>query len=49
MVKNPDPKNLLAVFSKSDNTVNIGDFVFDRVRSLMQTKQQMPVVKPDSC
>ena len=30
MAKTPDRKNLLAVFSKSDNTVNFGDFVFNR-------------------
>ena len=36
MAKTPDQKILLAVFSKS----NFGDFVFDRVRSPMQTKQQ---------
>ena len=29
MAKTPDPKYFLAVFSKNDNTVNLGDFVSD--------------------
>ena len=38
MAKTPDPKNLLTVFSKSDNTVNFRDFVFDRRRKQSNNK-----------